>query len=61
MRQNFPGSERSAPPSNQDLNLLVIRKVFILVDVVHRHSRFDQIPIRLWLSEGHTDTDLTAA
>ena len=61
IRQLFPGSARSVPLLNQESNLLLIRKVFNLVEVVQRHSRFDQMPIRLWLIEGHAETELTAA
>lgn len=61
IRQNLPGSERSAPLLTQDFNLLVIRNVFILVEVVQRHSRFDQMPLRHWFIEGHAERELTAA
>lgn len=61
IRQSFPCSERSAPALDHEFNLLVIRTVFNLVEVVQRQKRFDQMPIRLRLIEGHIDADLTAA
>ena len=61
IKQCVPGSESSASDFVHALSLLFIVESLNEVIVTHRHMRFVQTPMILWLIEGQKALECTAA